>query len=216
MPAPSPAVMTYNSLLTSLYSYAERKATDTEFTDEIPKFILFTEQRIASALKNLGFQSVVTGNFQVGRPDYAKPAFWRDPISLTYVNSNGEYTSIFPRLYEFCRQFWPKPSLTDAPRYYADYNFDNILVVPTPDVAYVFEWIYYCRLTPLALNNQTNWLTVNAPQLLFYGCMFEYSMWAKNPDKITQWGGLFESSLKDLQKEQMQRLADRTTVATQG
>ena len=54
------AAMTYDSLVQDLKDYCER--TDEPFVNQIPRFIMMAENRIASETKPLGFLRTVTGD----------------------------------------------------------------------------------------------------------------------------------------------------------
>ncbi len=202
-----PAQMTYSSLLTDMQSYLER--TDSAFTTQQPRFVMVAENRIASEMKSLGFQTVVQAAMQAGKPDYPKPAYWRSPISISYTNSSGERVELLLRTYEFCRMYWPSSSARSSPKYYADYNYDNLLIAPTPDAAYDWEIQYYARLTPLDASTQRNWLTDNAPQLLLAACLNEAFKWTKNLDRADYWDGVYKGMIAALNGEDASRLSDR-------
>lgn len=203
------AVMTYNSLVTDIITYAERK-NDSDFIAQIPRLVMLAENRVATDLKTEGVITVLSGMFGAGSPTISKPAFWRDTVSFQVTKADGTKYNVLPRYYEYCRQCYPNPAVLGVPRFYADYNFDNFLIVPTPNAPLAFELISHVRLTPLDVTTQTNWITVNAPQMLFYACMVEATLYLKN-DPGT-WGGFYKDMLGGLQKEDAGRSSDRTTV----
>lgn len=209
--ATSPAVMTFDSLSADVYNYSERP-NDTALREQIPSLIMLAESECAADLKILGNELVVVSAFSPTNPVIAKPAFWRKNVSLTVRLANGERRSLFKRPYEYLRNFWPNPGLTeDPPRFYADYNYNNFFVAPTPATALQFELIYNARLDPLSSANQVNWLTANAPQLLLYSCMYHTSLYLKNFDKADNWKAQYTAALASLTAEDQQRVADRTT-----
>ena len=201
--------MTYTSLVTDMESYLER--TDSRVIAQIPRFIMLAENVVATELKILGFQDVVTGTFTINGPTLPKPAYWRDVISFNYTNASGERVELLPRSYEYCRNFWPNPTSTGSPRFYADYNFDNFLIVPTPSAALPFELLYHARIQPLDTSHSTNWLTANAPQLLLSAAMVEAYTWAKNNNELQKWQGKYDRSMAAFNSEDINRSPDRTT-----
>ena len=205
--------LTYNILIEQIPSYMERR--DTAFLSEIPTFITLAENRLATDMKQQGFQSVVTGNLPLD-VSMAKPAFWRETISFSYKDGDGVEHPILLRSLEYVKSYWPNPTLRDAPRFYADYNFQNFRFAPTPDDEYEFELVYYARLQPLDADNQENWLTLNAPQALLYACLIEANLWAKNADKVAAWTAQYDNARGGLLSENQERMADRTTVVTRG
>lgn len=205
------AALTYSSLLTDVLAYAER-TDDSLLNAQLPRLVMLAENRVATDLKVRGSLKVVTGSFEVLGVKVPKPTFWRDTVSFQVTGTDGRKFNLFPRTYEYCRNYWPDSSMGGTPRFYADYGFDHYLVVPPPSTALGFELTYHTRLDPLDADNQTNWVTVNAPQLLFYALMTEVQMYLKNEDKIAMWGNMYKDSIDGLSKEDSGRRDDSTTV----
>ena len=202
---------TYTQLLTLLPRYAER--TDTAFAAQIPTFISLAENRLATEMKQQGFQAVVSGTLPL-TSSMPKPAFWKETISFSYTNAAGASTPLFLRPLEYLRNYWPNPTLTDVPRFYADYNATHFLFAPTPSAAYQFELVYYARLQPLSSTNDSNWMTMNTPQALFAACMVEACKFIKNSGRQQTWEDAYQSATSGLKAENAERTADRTTVFT--
>ena len=203
--------MNYTQLIELIPSYLERQ--DVAFLTKLPTFIELAENRIATDMKQQGFQSVVTGTFDQ-QPTLAKPAFWRETISFSYKNAVGVTVTLGLRALEYTKAYWPAPLVQGQPRFYADYNISNFAIVPTPADKFEFELAYYARLQPLSEENQDNWLTVNAPQTLLYAALLEASLWTKSMDKIQLWQGQYDAATGSVLAENQERLADRNTVVT--
>ncbi len=205
--------LTYNQLTELIPSYMERQ--DEAFIAQIPTFVCLGENRLATDMKQQGFQSVVTGNLPLV-PSMAKPSFWRETISFTYIDASGAWQPIYLRSLEYIKNYWPNSSSTDLPRFYGDYNIANFIFGPTPDAAYEFELVYYARLQPLDEEHQSNWMTLNAPQALLYACLLESALWARNAQRAQTWQAQYENARGGFITENQERLADRTTVVTRG
>ena len=199
---------TYTELQTLVPQYAER--TDTAFADQIPTFISLAENRLATEMKQQGFQSVVSGTLPL-TASLAKPSFWKETISFYYTDATGERKPLLLRALEYVRNYWPNSSLQDEPKFYADYNATNFLLGPTPSAEFEFELVYYARLQPLSDTNTSNWLTTNAPQALFAAIMVEACRYIKSPRQAV-WEEMYQSSSGSLKQENSERQADRTTV----
>lgn len=206
--------LTYSLLVAQIPGYSER--SDAAFAAMVPTFVMLAENRLAAEVKQQGFQSVVSGTLAVGNPVMAKPAFWRETISFTYKDPVLGWAPLRLRALEYVKNFWPVAASIAPPRFYADYNASNFYVAPSPDYAYPFELAYYARLEPLDATNQTNWLTLNAPQLLLYASMLEANLWLKNTDKVAFWQGLYESAKGAITQENAERTADKTEVVVRG
>jgi len=211
------AVLTYDSLVEQIPGYCERP-NDAALIAQLPMLIMLAENRIATDMKQQGFQSVVSGSLIPGGSGAVvqKPAYWRETISFSYKNAYNKWVPLNIRSLEYLKSFAPNQSTTSAPRFYADYNFNNFLVAPSPDTAYEFELVYYARLNPLDILNTTNWLTFNAPQCLLYACILEAQLWLKNTAKSQEWEGHYNLAKAGLLQETAERLADRAEVVTRG
>ena len=201
---------TYTELQALVPQYAER--TDTAFADQIPTFIALAENRLATDMKQQGFQAVVSGTLPL-TSSLPKPSFWKETISFYYTDAAGERKPLLLRPLEYVRNYWPNTALQDEPKFYADYNATNFLLGPTPVAAYEFELVYYARLQPLSDSNTSNWLTLNAPQALFAAIMVEACRYIKSPRQPV-WEEMYQSSSGGLKQENSERQADRTTVFT--
>lgn len=201
-------VMTYDSLLVDVRRYLERGFTqesDQIVYDQLPRLVTLGERRIARELKIQGFIRAVTTPLSTGVAVYLKPDRWRDTISMTVTGS-----PIFARSYEYCRSYWPDEGATDAPQFYADYDFQHWLITPTPDAGYTLEVLYYEQPALLGDDLQTNWLTDYAPDLLLYATLLEASPFLKNDERVGLWQAMYDRSAKALSGEDLGRIMDRS------
>lgn len=204
------AVMTYTSLAADIESYLER--TDTATVDKIPTFIMLAEQVIASQIKFLGNLTVNESTMVQGTPVIAKPARWHKTVSMN-VTVAGVKSPVFLRKYEYLREYWPDATLQDVPSFYADYDYTHWLVAPTPAAAYTFEVLYYERVQPLDVSNQTNWFTEYAPQALLYGSLLQAMPFLKNDERMAMWRAEYDLIINTLKTEDLQRIGDRQAIA---
>jgi len=212
-----PQAMTFASLQNDVRSYLERGAsavTDPLVYAQIPSLINFAERRISRDLKIQGFQAVVVTNLQAGVAVLAKPDRWRETISMNVGTGAGNNTRVqlFSRAYEYIRSYWPNDTLTEEPVFYADYNYTNWIIAPTPDEAYPVEILYYELPVLLDENTQTNWLTQYAPNLLLYATLLEATPFLKNDERIPVWQAMYQSAAQALQGEDMSKILDRGAV----
>lgn len=202
-------VLTYNNLVTNLLNYLERD--DQATIDAIPTFILFAQTRIARDAKTLFLETYVTNLFTNGSNVLQKPANWLNTITFNVGNgtNNNTRNPVILRDYEWCRQYWPDDAATGLPKYYCDYGYNNWLIVPTPDQNYPFELAYEGLPTQLDINNQTNQLTQNAPELLFYACLREAYIFLKDIPNEQISEQLYGNALQAIQSESVFRQTDR-------
>jgi hypothetical protein len=209
--------MTFSELQTDIQNYLERgasSAVDPIVYQQIPRLITLAERRISADLKIEGFIVAVTTNFQNGVSVYPKPDRWRKTISINFGTgaTNAIRTFLFPRSYEYIRSYWPNEALTDQPKFYADYNYNNWLIGPTPNEDTPAEILYYEIPALLSDVVQTNWLTEYAPQLILYGSLLEATPFLKNDERIPVWQNFYDTSLQAINKEDLKRIVDRSTT----
>jgi len=204
--------LTYDSLLSDVVIYAER--SDTPFVTQVPRFIMMAENRLASEVRGLGTQKYVTST--LSGPTIAKPNRWRETISLNLTVA-GERVFLQPRTYDYCRTFCPDTTTVGVPRYYADYEYEHFILVPTPNSGYTFELAYYERPDPLSSDNQTNWFTQYAPQLLLYATLLEAQPFLKRPERIAEFQSLYDRALQGIAQETSRRISgDRASSSRSG
>jgi len=197
------AAMTYDLLVADIETYCERD--DDPFLAQVPRFIALAENRIASESKPLGFVRTVTGT--LANNTMVKPSRWRLTKSFSILTGN-ERSFLFERSYEYCRTFAPTAGSTGAPRFYADYDYENYFIAPTPDAGYDFELQYYELPEPLSSINQTNWTTRYAPQLLLYASLMEAMPFLKTSERIPEFQGLYDRAMAAITGEDQQRTTD--------
>ena len=207
-------ILTFNSLIQDLQSYLERGTiVDPTVFAQLPRLINLAERDIARALKIQGFINIVTTTMAVGQSVYAKPDRWRDTVSMNFgVGSAQSRTPLFPRVYEFLRAYWPEESQVAQPKFYADYNYSNWLIAPTPDFAYPLEISYYELPALLDDSNQTNWLSEYAPGALLHGALLQSASFLKNDERIPVWQAAYERDLQLLNGEDLQKIIDRSVT----
>ena len=78
--------------------------------------------------------------------------------------------------------------------------------------AFAFETLCYTRLQPLASDNQTNWLTEFAPQLLLYRTLLELTPFLKNDARIPVWQQMYDRAAAMINGEDLAKILDRAAV----
>jgi len=204
-------VMTYDSLNSTVLQYLERK--DPAVVAFIPTAISLAEFEIAQEIKTLGQLEVVDSIIPANSPVIQKPARWRKTVSMTIVDSLGNKQPLLLRKLEYLNNYWPEVNTTSTPLYYADYDYDHWFIAPTPDQSYSFEALCYTRLQPLDSNNQTNWLTQNAPNAILFGTLKQTAPFLKNDARLALWSQMFTEALTALKSEDVSRVGDRSAVA---
>jgi hypothetical protein len=204
--------MNFTSLQSDLRAYLERGGQlDATVDAQIPALINLAERNIATALKIQGFITVVNTNFVQSVSIYTKPVRWRETISM-HFGVDQTRTPIYPRSYEYCRYFWPDDTFVGEPKFYADYDYEHWLIVPTPMVAYNVEIVYYEQPPLLDASTSTNWLTIYAPNVLLYRALFETAVFLKDNDRASGYQTQFNEALGQLSTQDLKRVVDRSTT----
>jgi hypothetical protein len=200
--------MSYSTLLADARRYLERGFTaesDPVVYEQLPRLITLGERRIARDLKIQGFIRAVTMSPQIGLGVYRKPDRWRDTISMNIAGR-----PLFGRSYEYCRNYWQDESVTAAPEFYADYDYNHWLVVPTPSATTPLEILYYEQPALLGDDQETNWLTEYAPDLLTYATLLEATPFLKNDARIATWQAMYDRAAAALSGEDLKKILDRS------
>lgn len=214
-----PVALTYTSLVTDLQNYLQRE--DPLVQSMIPTFIMFAQQRIPREMKILGFREEVTGFFDgncINTGIMSKPSDWRKTIAFyvgTGVN-NASHTSVYERTYEYIRTVYPiiqTGSIPSVPRFYGDADYNHWLIGPAPDEAYPFKIPYYGTLTFLDETTSTNWLTINAPDMLLYACLMEAIPFVKADERIAIWQSMYAQAKQAFQEMELEGLYDTQQIA---
>jgi len=199
--------MTYDSLLVDIRRYLERgftQASDQIVFDQLPRLVTLAERRIARELKIEGFIRAITTPLSIGVSTYLKPDRWRDTISMTV-----DGTPIQTRSYEYLRNYWPDEAQTASPQFYADYDYANWLIAPTPNAASTLEILYYEQPALLGPNLQSNWLTDYAPELVLYASLLEATPFLKNDERVQLWQSLYDRCAQAFSGQDLGRILDR-------
>ena len=206
---------TYSSLVANIQAYLDRD--DSPLVAQIPTFIDNAQVRIARELRILPFTLAVTDTLTQGQGIVSKPANWRETINFNLGTGTGNNTrnTVYARTYEYLRAYWPDPTQTGTPKYYADYDQDHWLVAPTPAAAYPFEVLYTSLTQPLDANNQTNALTEYAPDMLLYACLLETAPYLKDDERIKTWQDRYDRCLMAEVSDDVRRLVDQSNISTE-
>lgn len=201
--------MTYTSLFNQVLAYLDR--TDLDTSNQLPNFIANAQQRICREVISIGLEQYVTGNFTKDVAVYAKPAGWRRNITFNVGtgSTHNSRTPVLLRSYEYLLQFWPDRTQTGVPQFYADYGYNNYIVAPTPGSALPFEFSYLQLPPPITLQNQTNWITDFAPDVLLYATLLEAAPYLKNDERIPVWQNMYQMGIDSLNGQDKLRTEDR-------
>jgi hypothetical protein len=198
-------VMTYDSLVADVQNYMERN--DAQFVAQIPSLIYLAEQSLAAEIKTLQQLTVVEVTVLAGQFILQKPALWKKTISM---KANGQ--PIVKRTQDYLAQITSESS-TGTVQYYAEYDYDNFMLSPTPSANTSIELTYYGLVQPLNTDNQQNLITREIPQALLFGTLLQAQGYLKAIDKLAVWKQYYTDAISAIKNEDKLRSIDRNTVA---
>jgi len=200
---------TYAILKADLIDLTENNSSD--FATESDQFIDTVELRLSRELRNCPeLYKHQTASLTIGDAYITKPSDLITMISFSLLSAASKRTAIEYRDVSFINEYWPTRSSTGAPKFYADWNDDVFIVAPTPSAALTIEMNYRKRFEALSGSNTTNWLTVNAYDLLLYGCLIEAAIYDKNPQMMQIYEKRYQEALMSVNAELENRRADQS------
>jgi hypothetical protein len=160
------------------------------FVAQIPGFIRQSEERIWYTTQLPFFRKAQTGSLTASNQYLQLPSDFLAAASLAVVLASGEYVYLLNKDVEYVREVYPNPNTTGVPYCYALFDVGdevtNILIGPTPDLAYDVQLNYFYRPSSLADagDDGTTWLSTNAYDALLYGALCEAATYLKKTTGI--------------------------------
>lgn len=173
---------TYAELKQAIQDYLENY--ETTFVNNLPLFIRLAEERILKNVQLNLFQKNQSGNMTAGNQYLTAPTDFLSPISLS-IDVAGAKEFLQLKDLDFIQSYNPDPTVTGQPRYYGQFDVDNFIIAPTPDLSYAVDIHYMYRPASLTAGAEggTTWLSENAEIALLYGSMVEaYTFMKGDPD----------------------------------
>lgn len=208
--------LTYDYLLEKIGEYINRN--DAKVVDSFPFFIMLGERRVSRDLKILGSLKYVEGNTIEGLARIPKPdvrwlkteSFFLGINKSIYDEGFNTKVPLFNRDSTFCSFYWPNETLTGTPVYYADYEYNYILLSPTPSTTFKY-WISYYEVPNLIDDTtSTNFFTNYNPDLLVAAVLVEAFLFIKNTDTAAIWEQKYRQALASAKAQDDALLQDGT------
>ena len=194
------ALSTYTELKDAVADWLDRS----DLTARIPDFIALAEARISRELRIRAMEVRSIMDTSSGQKYFNLPGGYLQMRNIQ-LNTNPtqplEYITpeMLDRLYG--------SNTTGKPRAYTLIG-DEIQLSPIPDATYELEMAFYEKFTALgdgtAGTVTSNWLTINAPDIMLYGSLMEAEPFIKNDERITVWLQAYQDGISKLQKADQQ------------
>ncbi|MDP6586197.1 MAG: hypothetical protein QF535_16220, partial [Anaerolineales bacterium] len=178
------------------------------FSNETDNFIGLAEQRIVRDIDPQAFTTSAYSSFNVNDRFVTKPTDALIIRHLLYLDSDSKRNFLEKKTDEFIYDYWPTSATTGTPKYWTDYNDTELLVAPTPSAALTIEMSYVQRLDTLSSSNTTNWLTINAQELLLFGSLMEACTFSKSREDLQIYSQRYKAAVDSINNQTRRRRRD--------
>ena len=192
--------ITHSSFLTQVRNYTE--VDSNVLTDTLlDEFIRNVELDLASKVDYDDLRKYATTS------TIASQRYLSMPSDLVYLRSvqvtnSGVRDFLEKRVSSFISEFNPGES-TGVPKYYANWDDQNIVLAPTPNSAYTIQ-INYIIDPPHFTSTNSTFLSTNQDQLLLYGVLAECFSYLKGPmDMYKLYLDKYNESTQGFMQQQM-------------
>lgn len=127
----------------------------------------------------------------------AAPTDFLAPKYFTLLDGTGREYQLTVKDPEWVYARYADRQQVGLPAYIA-LDGSTFIFGPAPDNTYTVEGKYYQKATGLSTANTNNWLTDNAPSLLFSACMVEVGKFLKDTQGVSGWKAIYEGQLESL------------------
>jgi len=199
--------ISYSNFLTQVRNYTE---VDSNVLSDtlIGQFIRNTELDIAGKVDYDETRRYATSSFNANKRFLVMPADFLIirslQVSSTTSFSSGTRNYLEKRDTSFIAEY-NGTGATGQPKYYANWDNDNIVVAPTPDIAYAVQ-LNYIIDPPGFTSSTTNYLSTYQESLLLHGVLAEAFSYLKGPmDMYNLYKTKYNEELEAFALQQMGR-----------
>ena len=195
--------ITHSAFLTQVRNYTE--VDSNVLSDSIlDQFIRNVELDIAGQVDYDDLRKYATSTTTASNRYVSMPSDALILRSVQIINSNVR-DFLEKRDTSFISEFSPNDTVTAQPKYYANWDDNNILLAPTPDQAYTIQ-INYIK-DPPHFNASTNtYISTNQEAMLLYGVLKETYGYLKGPEDLYKlYSDRYNQSIQAFGLQQMGR-----------
>jgi hypothetical protein len=195
--------MTYSELVTKIRDYTE--VDSNVFTSTIINgFIENAEFRILRDVDSDNNRKYATATVVVTQKYFNVPDNCL-VIRSVQITVSGETKFLDIRDVTFVNEY-NSESLQGAPKYYANWDENTVIVAPTPDQAYTVQVNYILKPTGLSSSTANTYLSQQFPNGLLYACLVEAYGFLKGPqDMLQYYENRYKQAIEGFSLEQMGR-----------
>jgi hypothetical protein len=198
--------ISYSNFLTQVRNYTEVNSNVLSDT-LIAQFIRNTELGIAGAVDYDETRKYATSSFTANKRYLVMPADFLIIRSLqvfSTTDQTGDRNFMEKRDTSFISEY-NSSGATGIPKYYANWDDNNVVVAPTPDKAYVVQ-LNYIIDPPGFTSSNTTYLSKYQESLLLHGVLTEAFSYLKGPmDMYNLYKGKYNEEIQAFALQQMGR-----------
>jgi hypothetical protein len=195
------AITTYGQLVSAVTEWLARDQ-DTTLVLRIPDFITLAEAKLNRELfvPQMEKRSTTTVDTTSDEPEFISlPTDFQSMISLRLSNVTGKPPLRFLGAAQVDSLRYRSNNVTAQPAAYTIIG-SEIELIPTPGQDYTIEMVYRAIITPLNVDNTSNWLLLQAPDVYLYGTLLETAPYLKEDSRIQTWLLGFKSAIDGLNR----------------
>jgi len=195
--------ITYTNFLTQVRNYTE--VDSNVLTDSlIDQFIRNTELDIAGQVDYDDLRKYSNSSTTIANRAVSMPADMLVLRSVQIVNANVR-DFLEHRDTSFISEYSPNSTVTGVPKYYANWDENNIILAPTPNAVFTIQ-INYIK-DPSHFNSTTNtFISEHQEAMLLYGVLKEVFGYLKGPEDLYKlYSDRYNQSIQAFGLQQMGR-----------
>lgn len=192
--------MTYAELVAAVQAYTAN--TDATFVANIPNFVRAAELRVYNAAELPVRSFRATSSMTAHNRFLTMPVEFQDVQGLTRIapGGTGAQEYLLQKEVSFIRECYPDVASYGAPKFFAFFDKNTLMLGPTPDVAYAVE-LHYTAYPESIVTASTTWLGDFHGFTLLYGTLVEaYTFMKGDEDMLKQYASLFADGVAALKK----------------
>jgi len=190
----------YAELVQAIQDYTAND--DATFVANIPNFVKAAEKRIYNAVELPAESFRATSSLTPNNRFLTMPTDFIDVQNLARaaVGGTGPQEYLLQKEVSFIRECYPDPTATGAPKFFALFDSNTLMLGPTPDVAYGVE-LHYTAFPETIVTAGTTWLGTFHENTLLYGALVEaYTFMKGDEDMLKQYAGMMADGVAALRK----------------
>jgi hypothetical protein len=196
---------TYSELVEEIQDICED--TNDEFVENIPRFIHRAQDQVQRDL-GLALWRDYQDDVPITAAEYARNTDWLIVLSI-YLPVQNKFLE--RRSLDYVRVYGG--GTTGRPRFWAEDMENTLLIGPTPDASYSALVEFYKRLPALSGDNETNWITSNAGDLLLLQSLINAGSYLLSHERVNEYTGMYSVLMPQCQNElrDSERVRDQPT-----